>query len=284
MAAPEPDPPLASPGVDPFDDPSPDRRHPAGLADPAGGFIVSMDGYEGPLDVLLQLARTQKVDLAQLSILTLVEQYLGFIAQARQLRLELAADYLVMAAWLAYLKSRLLLPRDPAESDEPSAEELALRLQAQLQRLDAMREAGVRLMARDRLGRDVFGRGQPEGVLRVRHRTFDVTLYELLKAYAGIATGPATQVYVPQRPAVFSLEAALERLSRLIGQTVDWTSLMAFLPTDLDGQARRSVLASTFVASLEMAKLGRADLQQHEIFGPLFVRRRQRSSAGEDSP
>jgi segregation and condensation protein A len=263
---------------DPFDSAGPDRLA-ASLATDADGFVVSLEGYEGPLDILLNLARTQRVDLAHISILTLVEQYLAFIAQARTLRLELAADYLVMAAWLAYLKSRLLLPKDDRPEDEPSAEELAARLQAQLLRLDAMREAGTRLMARDRLGRDVFARGKPEGLLLVRHGVFDVTLYELLKAYAAIAAREAVTAYTPQRRAVFSLDEAIARLERLIGLALDWTELLRFLPDAGEAGAadRRSALASTFVASLEMARLGRADLQQVEPFGPLLLRRRTAS-------
>ena len=237
-------------------------------------LMVDVDGYEGPLDVLLVLARTQKVDLRQISILALVEQYLSFMTEARRLRLELAADYLVMAAWLAYLKSRLLLPVD--EEEEPSAEEMAARLAAQLARLEAMREVVATLMARDRLGRDIFRRGQPEGVQISRKTLYDVTLYELLKAYGehSIRTR-VTELKIP-RVRVYSLEAALERLERLVGTAIDWMTLEHFLPEGLsDPKLRRSAKASMFVAALEVAKQGRADLQQMEAYGPLYMRARR---------
>lgn len=236
-------------------------------------LLVSTGGYEGPLDLLLELARNQKVDLAKISILALVEQYLRFIQEARRLRLELAADYLVMAAWLAYLKSRLLLPPAAGE-DEPSAQELAARLQLQLRRLEAMRAVGSRLMGRDRLGRDVFARGNPEAVVVLKRRLFDVTLYELLKAYAAIEMQARGGNYAPQRRLVLTLEEALQRLQRLIGADIDWTELSRFLPDAGDPAFRRSALASTFVASLELARLGRIDLQQVETYGPLYLRPR----------
>jgi len=236
-------------------------------------FVVAVGSFEGPLDLLLHLARTQRVDLTQISILALVEQYLAYIAEARRMKLELAADYLVMAAWLAYLKSRLLLPDDPAD-EEPSAELLAARLQAQLQRLEAMRDSGARLMARDRLGRDVYPHGQPEGLRLVKRRAFDTTLFELLKCYAEIKGKARTVTYSPQRRLVLALDAALERLQRMIGQAIDWMELAAFLPGEGDDDYRRSALASTFVASLEMARLGQLDIQQPDLFGPLYLRRR----------
>jgi segregation and condensation protein A len=248
---------------DDFDDP----------ADDATTLVLSIDGYEGPLDLLLELARNQKVDLARISILALVDQYLLFIAEARKLKLELAADYLVMAAWLAYLKSRLLLP--PSETgDEPSAEDLAARLQAQLRKLEAMRAVGARLMGRDRLGRDVFARGAPETVIVLKRRVFDVTLYELLKAYAAIEMQARGGTYAPQRRLVLTLEEALHRLERLIGIDIDWMEISRFLPETADPAFRRSALASTFAASLEMARIGRVDLQQVEAYGPLFLRPR----------
>lgn len=243
----------------------------------AGGdvLIVDIGGFEGPLDVLLMLARTQKVDLRNISILELVEQYLVFIQEARRLRLELAAEYLVMAAWLAYLKSRLLLP--PEEDEEtPSAEELAARLQLRLQRLDAMREAGARLMARDRLGRDVFARGAPEGLKRVKLAIYDATLYELLKAYSIFARRGKHVPLTIHRRAVYSLEEAVERLSRLIGTAIKWTTLEAFLP-DMglsDAPPRRSAVASLFVAALELARQGKAEIQQDQTFGPLYLKGR----------
>jgi segregation and condensation protein A len=234
---------------------------------------LALDGWEGPLDLLLQLARHQRVDLAKISILALVEQYLEFIAKARKLRLELAADYLVMAAWLAYLKSCLLLPKEAQE--EPSAEELALRLQMQLQRLDAMREAGARLMARDQLGRDTFPRGAPEGLRVVRSSAYDVTLFELLRAYGDIRGRAEHRVYEVKRRPIFALEAALQRLEGLLGTTFEWTDLLRFLPETEDESFRRSTIASTFVAALELARQGRADLQQAEAFGPLQLRGRR---------
>lgn len=231
---------------------------------------LALDGWEGPLDLLLQLARHQRVDLAKISILALVEQYLEFIARARRLRLELAADYLVMAAWLAYLKSCLLLPKEAQE--EPSAEELALRLQMQLQRLDAMREAGARLMARHQLGRDTFPRGAPEGLKVVRSSAYDVTLYELLRAYGDIRGRSEHRIYEIKRRPIFALEEALDRLESLLGVTIEWTDLARFLPETEDVSYRRSALASTFVAALELARQGRADLSQAEAFGPLHLR------------
>lgn len=237
-------------------------------------LIIDIGGFEGPLDILLTLARTQKVDLRNISILELVEQYLKFIQQARQLRLELAAEYLVMAAWLAYLKSRLLLPPEEDE-EEPSAEELAARLQLRLQRLDAMREAGARLLARDRLGRDIFARGAPEGVKRIKHASYDVTLYELLKAYSAFSQRGKHVPLTIHRRQIFSLEEAVERLSRLIGAAIDWTTLEAFLPEATEEAApRRSAVASLFAAALELARQGKADIQQSEHFSPIFLKGR----------
>ena len=232
---------------------------------------LCLDGWEGPLDLLLNLARVQKVDLAQISILALVEQYLAYLEGARKLRLEIAADYLVMAAWLAYLKSCLLLPRDP-EAD-PSPEELALRLQLRLQRLDAMREAGARLMGRDRLGRDVFARAAPEGLRLVRRSAWQVTPFDLFAAYGVVKarTQPAMHV-IPDRR-VMTLEDALTRVSRLVGAQLDWTVLESFLPASEDSAFLRSALASSFVAALELARQGRVEIAQDEAFAPLMVRR-----------
>lgn len=241
----------------------------------ADQLVLQIEGFEGPLDVLLTLARAQKVDLTQISILELVEQYLTFVAAARRIKLELAADYLVMAAWLAYLKSRLLLPKEE-EGDEPSAEELALRLQLRLQRLEAMREAGARLMARDRMGRDVFRRGQPEGLKLLKRGHYDVTLYELLKAYADNRQRfSITEIKIERRP-IYSLEDALERLSGLIGSTFNWSQLSEFLPDNVgDKRLRKSALASMFAASLELARQGQADLRQMETFGPIYLRHKE---------
>ncbi len=241
----------------------------------AGGrelLIVDIDGFEGPLDLLLTLARQQKVDLTQISILALAEQYLVFISEARQLRLEIAADYLVMAAWLAYLKSRLLLPDD--EEDEPSGEELAARLAFQLQRLEAMRAAAARLMARPRLGREVFGRGMPEGVRVIRKSVYQVSLYDLLKAYADHRTRFAPPSFRVEPPPVYSVEESIERLRALLGSVPDWQTLEAFLPTDIDSDlGRRSAVASTFAATLELVRQGQIQLQQGNPFGIIYVRR-----------
>lgn len=247
---------------------------PAPVNDPdALVLVIDIDGWEGPLDLLLTLARNQKVDLAQISILDLVEQYLHFIESARSLKLELAADYLVMAAWLAYLKSALLLPKDPAM--DPSPEELALRLQLRLERLNAMREAGARLMARDRIGRDIFLRGAPEGLRTVRARTWECSYFELVTAYGQVQARTRPALHMVRKRAVVTLEEALERVSLMIGMAVDWTAIEAFLPPAADGALRKSALASSFLAMLELAKRGRLDLQQDENFAPLLVRVKQ---------
>lgn len=235
-------------------------------------LTLELDGWEGPLDLLLTLARGQRVDLAKISILSLVDQYLSFVNRARRLKLELAADYLVMAAWLTYLKSALLLPKDTQE--EPTAEELALRLQLRLQRLDAMREAGARLLARDRLGRDTFPRGAPEGLKIVRSGAYQTTLYDLLKAYGDLRGRQDRPVYAIARRSVLALDDALERLARLIGAAVDWTEIGRFLPDSEDPDYRRSALASMFVAALELTRLGKASLVQTEPFGALHLKAR----------
>ncbi|GEQ98783.1 segregation/condensation protein A [Iodidimonas gelatinilytica] len=267
--------------LDGFDGPSDAARARQNSAVSPDALILDVDGFEGPLDVLLMLARSQKVDLEKISIRALVEQYLAFISEARKLRLELAADYLVMAAWLAYLKSRLLLPRQD-DAEEPSAEELALRLQVRLQRLEAMREAGAALMARDRLGRDVFTHGAPEGLAVDYHAVYDTSLYDLLRAYADIRVrGSVTSMHIAKRP-VYALDEAVRRLNDLVGGAFNWTQLRDFLPTHLDDpRMRRSALASMFVASLELARTGRADIRQMVAYGPLYVRRRD--DAGYDS-
>ncbi|WP_165322736.1 segregation and condensation protein A [Rhizorhabdus phycosphaerae] len=242
------------------------------LADGRPDEVLTLDleGWEGPLDLLLSLARAQKVDLAKISILALTEQYLSFIDNAKALKLEVAADYLVMAAWLAYLKSCLLLPKDPEV--EPSPEELALRLQLRLQRLQAMREAGARLMARDRLGRDVFVRGAPEGLKVVRKAAWDASIYDLISAYGAVRARAEPPVHIVQRRPVMTLEQAIERVSRMIGALIDWTSLEAFIPVEARGDYRRSALASSFLAALELAKQGRLSLAQEAPFAPLLVR------------
>ena len=245
----------------------------------AEALVVDVDGFEGPLDLLLTLARTQKVDLRRISVLQLAEQYLAFVEKAKALRLELAADYLVMAAWLAFLKSRLLLPPDPAD-EGPSGEDLAAHLAFQLERLEAMREAAAKLMARDRMGRDFFPRGIPETVERVRHVRYSATLMDLMRAYARIRTRDEFRPYVMDREDVFTMEMALDRLRGLIGYAGEWTDLMSYLPAgwDLDPARRRSATAATFAASLELVKAGKVRLRQDGVFGPIQLRRAE----GED--
>ena len=233
-------------------------------------LTLSLEGWEGPLDLLLSLARAQKVDLAQISILELVDQYTGYIAGARALKLEVAADYLVMAAWLAYLKSCLLLPKDP-EAD-PSPEEIALRLQLRLQRLDAMREAGARLLGRDRIGRDVFARGAPEGLRLVRKSAWQATPFDLFAAYGTVKARTAPPMHVVHARSVMTLDEAIDRVGRMIGMAIDWMDIHAFLPATDDPQLRRSALASSFVAALELARRGRLDIDQDGAFARLRLR------------
>ena len=233
-------------------------------------LTLSLDGWEGPLDLLLSLARVQKVDLAQISILQLVEQYLTYLNEARALKLEIAADYLVMAAWLAYLKSCLLLPKDPEQ--DPSPEEIALRLQLRLQRLDAMREAGARLLGRDRIGRDVFIRGAPEGLRLIRRAAWQVRDFDLFAAYGAVRARTQPAMHVVHARAVMTLDEAIERVSKMIGTALDWTFLESFLPASQDPQFRRSALASSFVAALELARRGRLDIAQDEPFAPIKLK------------
>jgi segregation and condensation protein A len=233
-------------------------------------LTIDIDGWEGPLDLLLALARQQKVDLRELSILALVEQYLAFINDARALKLEIAADYLVMAAWLTYLKSALLLPGDP--EIDPSPEELALRLHLRLQRLDAMREAGARLMARDRIGRDVFERGAPEGLHVVRKALWQASLYDLLSAYGEVHARSQPVFHVVARRAVMTLEDALQRVEAMLGHAIGWTALERFLPSAADPALGRSARASSFLAMLELARQGRVELRQAAAFETLWVR------------
>ncbi|MBV9861120.1 MAG: segregation/condensation protein A [Alphaproteobacteria bacterium] len=249
---------------------------------PAATLTLDLDGYEGPIDVLLALAREQKVDLARISILALADQYLAFIAERHRLRLEIAADYLVMAAWLAYLKSRLLLPEPPAD-DEPSGTELAAALGRRLQLLAAMRDAGTRLMARPQLGHDVFLRGAPEGLPVIDKPVYRLDLYELLKAYGEERRRHATAVLTIEPTAFHSLDEALHRLSRFLGHMPEWRELMKLLPLELRGEVfRRSALASTFAACLELARSGHIELHQDRAFGPLYLRSAPRiASAGD---
>ena len=233
-------------------------------------LTLSLDHWEGPLDLLLALARAQKVDLRQISILALVEQYLDVIEHADALRLELAADWLVMAAWLAYLKSALLLPRDPGA--EPDPHDLALRLQQRLERLAAMRESGARLMARDRLGRDVFSRGAPEGLRVVRHAHWSASLYDLIAAYGVVSARTRPAMHIVADREVMTLEDALVRVAALLGERLDWTALESFLPAITSPRLRRSALASSFLATLELARQGRVELRQDAPFATLRLR------------
>ncbi len=245
---------------------------------PADGepLVVDLDGYEGPLDILLTLARDQKVDLTRISILQLADQYLEFVEQARRVRLEIAAEYLVMAAWLAYLKSKLLLPEP--EEEEPSGEELAARLTFQLRRLEAMREAAGKLMARPRTGIDMFLRGQPEGVTVIRNNVYECALYDLLKVYAEHKESRGNPEPLRlRREMIYAVETAVDYLRRIVGALPDWSALQTFLPGGLaDPFARRSATASTFAATLELAKQGEMQLRQGKAFGPIYVKKTDR--------
>lgn len=236
-------------------------------------FVVDVDGFEGPLDLLLSMARTQKVDLKEISILQLSLQYLAFVERARRLRLELAADYLVMAAWLAYLKSRLLLPAEPDE-DEPSGEELAAQLAFRLQRLEAMREAATRLMNRNRLGQDIFARGDPQPVIVDRKSAFSASLFDLLSAYANQRQRTSVSAVTIERREVWSLQEARDILTRLMGKLGEWTPLNDFIGSYLtDPKERAGVLASSFAASLELAREGVVELRQDRAYAPLLMRK-----------
>ena len=247
-------------------------------------LVVDVDGFEGPLDLLLHLARSQRVDLARISVLALAEQYLAFVEKVRVLRLELAADYLVMAAWLAFLKSKLLIPRQKDEQGE-SGEEMAALLQFRLRRLEAMREAAARLVNRNRLGRDIFARGMPEMVIVEKRNEFSATLYDLLTAYAVQRQRQAvTNVQIAQR-GVWSLKQARAVLTRLIGSLADWTALDAFLLDYLAvPQDRRTAVASSFAATLELVREGTMEMRQEEVFAPLYLRGRRRANASEAAP
>src|SRR5262245_33117117 len=244
-------------------------------------LVVSLDGFEGPLDVLLALARTQKVDLAKISVLALADQYLLFIAEARKLRLELAADYLVMAAWLAFLKSKLLLPKEASTDDSPSGDELAARLAFRLKRLEAMRNAAAALMTRKRLGRDVFARGMPEGVRTIRVRQYTGVIYDLLKAYAEQRRRTVKRVHVVPRRTVWSIKEARQRLETMVGQLTSeaagqWLQLDKYLEQYVaNADIARTAVASSFGAALEMAREGLVEISQAEPFAPIYMRKRQ---------
>jgi segregation and condensation protein A len=241
-------------------------------------LVVDVAGFEGPLDLLLHLARTQKVDLARISIVALADQYLKFVERVREMRLEIAADYLVMAAWLAYLKSKLLIPKQ-ADEEGQTGEEMAAVLQFRLKRLEAMREAASRLVNRNRLGRDVFARGMPEAVILEKRNEFSATLYDLLTAYAAQRQRHAiTNVRIAKR-GVWSLQEARQILTRLIGGFKDWTALDSFLIDYLTSPEERSTaIASSFAASLEMVREGMIEVRQHAAFEPLYLRSRPRTA------
>ena len=252
-----------------------------GLSEPA--LVVDIDGFEGPLDLLLHLARTQKVDLARISVLALAEQYLAFVDSARRVRLELAADYLVMAAWLAFLKSKLLIPQKH-DGDEPTGEEMAAQLAFRLKRLEAMRDAASRLVNRNRTGRDVFVRGDPEPVVIQRRSEFQATLYDLLNSYAGLRQRQSVSHMTIARRRVWSLSDARVILQRMIGDLQEWTALDHFLVRYLsDPEERSTAIASAFAASLEMVKEGSLEIRQELPFAPLYMRRGSRPFAADDN-
>ena len=244
-------------------------------------LVVDVAGFEGPLDLLLHLARNQKVDLARISIVALAEQYLAFIARVRAMRLELAADYLVMAAWLAFLKSKLLIPKQKDEEGE-SGEEMAAVLQFRLRRLEAMRDAAARLVNRNRLGRDVFARGMPEMVIVEKRNEYSASLYDLLSAYAQQRQRLAVSNVTIAKRGVWSLKDARAVLTRLVGQLADWTALDAFLIDYLaNPEEKRTAIASSFAATLELVREGALEVRQQEVFAPIYLRGRNRTKPVE---
>jgi len=246
------------------------------VADPQGRLVLDLDGFEGPIDLLLSLSREQRVDITKISILALAEQYLAFIGNAQEVRLELAADYLVMAAWLAYLKSRLLLPEDRSE-EQPTGQQMAEALAFQLHRLESMQEAGQRLFQRSILGRDVFTIGAPEGIEVINDSVYEPSLYELMRCYGAIRSkNTDTMLHIaPQE--LFSVERAIERLRQLLGNIPEWADLSAFLPGDLKGSLiMKSALATTFAATLELVRQGQAELRQDGAFNPIYIRARKK--------
>lgn len=256
--------------IDDFDGADADSDRPKGSV-----LHVDVNGFEGPLDLLLDMARRQKVDLAQISVLALAEQYLAFIEKVRSQRIEIAADYLVMAAWLAYLKSRLMVPQAPSD-DEPSGEMLAAMLQFRLKRLEAMRDAVQKLTTRNQLGLHIFARGAPEPVVRVSNSDWDASLIDLLKAYGSIRERRVEGGYVPLKRTVWALQDAREILVRLVGQSAEWMALDSFLVDYLASDEERvTALASSFSASLELVREGKLEIRQTLTFGPLMLRRRQ---------
>ena len=239
-------------------------------------LIVNLEGYEGPLDVLLALAKSQKVDLMQISILQLTEQYLVFIAEVRERNLELAADYLVMAAWLAYLKSNLLIPKEES-GEELSAEEMAERLKFQLKKLEAIRQVSEKLMNLPKLGADFFERGMPEGIRLIRTPEYYLSLYDLLKSYADQRYKTAYSSMTIERPPLYAMEDALVRLQRMVGTVPDWTRLETFLPKEFSfGKGARSGVAGTLAASMELVREGLIEVQQLMPFGPVFIKNKKK--------
>jgi segregation and condensation protein A len=242
-------------------------------------LVVDVEGFEGPLDLLLDMARTQKVDIAKISVLALAQQYLDFIAEARRLRLEIAADYLVMAAWLTFLKSKLLLPAEHGEEGELSGEELAQLLAFRLKRLGAMRDAAAQLMTRKRLGRDVFARGMPEPLRITRKSSYQANIYDLLKAYAQQRQRTSVRTMQVRTRTVWSLKEARVELERLLGMSCDWAALDEVLAEFLVGpELRKTALASSFTATLEMTREGALEIRQERLFAPLLIRRRTQAA------
>lgn len=252
----------------------------------AQSLVVDVDGFEGPLHLLLALARKKKVDLARISILELADQYLAFMEEARRQRLDLAADYLVMAAWLAFLKSKLLLPKPQKSDEEAPAEEMAAALAFRLRRLDAMRAAGEALYARPLAGRDVHMRGLPEGVRSTRSVVYEADLHDLLSAYATRRCKQARAIYRPSAPRVYGLEAARGRLERLMSDVTDWQDLESLLPQAAElgpnAPSDRSIKASSMLAALEITKEGHARLRQREAYAPLYVKGAEREETRDE--
>ena len=238
-------------------------------------LVINVDGFEGPLDMLLTLSRTQKVDLLKISISQLASQYLDFVAKAKELRIELAADYLVMAAWLAFLKSRLLLPTDPSD-DGPTGEELSAILASRLERLQAMRNAGSKLMARNQLGKEFFSRGIPENLEKKRTINYTLSLLDLMQGYARIRTRDDFRPFSADRENVFTIETALGRMQKMLGFSEEWNDLMSFLPEEWQNEPKRvrAATAATFAATLELVKAGSVELRQSETFAKIELRKR----------
>jgi len=264
-----------------MDEVTPYTSGPGLAAPPPGDLVLALDGFEGPIDLLLSLARDQKVDLGKISILALAEQYLAFIAQARRLRLEIAADYLVIAAWLAFLKSRLLLPQEKQE-DEPDASQMADALKFQLQRLEAMQKAAQQIQDLPRLGLDVFARGKPEAIEVDEKPVYYLPLYDLLTAIAAPLRRRKPVAYNIEPTRLYSMEESMERLRGLLGTMPSWSALRSFLPELLvEGLEGRSALASTFAATLELVKNGELELRQDGTCAPIYLRRREETISGD---